>query len=111
VQALFGALAVLLLLGGAGWWNQDFLREQYYWRRTMGPSVLTAEQEKEKAAKPGSDFKECVTGCPTMVVVPGGHFIMGSPASEKDRSPDEDPQHEVTFAKPFAVPGAGTTGR
>jgi hypothetical protein len=45
------------------------LREKYYWRRTMGPSVLTAAQEKEKAAKPGSDFKECVTGCPTMVVV------------------------------------------
>jgi hypothetical protein len=43
------------------WW---FLQEQYYWRWKMGPSVLTAEQEKEKAAKPGSDFKECATACP-----------------------------------------------
>jgi formylglycine-generating enzyme required for sulfatase activity len=103
VQALAGTLATLLALGGVGWWNQDFLREQYFWRRTMGPSVLTGEQEKEKAAKPGSDFKECANGCPTMVIVRAGKFMMGSPESEKDRSDDEGPQHEVTIAKPFAV--------
>jgi len=72
VQAFVGALMVLLALGGVGWWQQDFLREQYYWRTAMGPSVLTVAQEKEKAAKPGSDFKECATNCPTMVVVPAG---------------------------------------
>jgi formylglycine-generating enzyme required for sulfatase activity len=103
VQALFGALMVLLALGGVGWRSQDFLREQYYWRRTMGPSVLTAEQETEKAAKPGSDFKECAIGCPTMVVVLAGKFTMGSPEGEKDREESESPQHEVTIAKPFAV--------
>jgi formylglycine-generating enzyme required for sulfatase activity len=97
VQALFGTLTALLLLTGVGWWNNDFLREQYYWRQTMGASVLTAEQEKEKAAKPGSEFNECVTGCPTMVVVPAGKFMMGSPED------GEGPQHEVTIAKPFAV--------
>jgi formylglycine-generating enzyme required for sulfatase activity len=69
----------------------------------MGPRVLTAAQEREKAAKPGSDFKECETGCPTMIVVPPGEFMMGSPASEKHRSDNEDPQHEVIIAKPFAV--------
>jgi len=31
-----------------------------------------------------------------MVEVPGGAFMMGSPASEKDRSNDEGPQHRVT---------------
>jgi formylglycine-generating enzyme required for sulfatase activity len=103
VQALFGALMVLLALGGVGWWKQDFLREEYYWRRTMGPSVLTAEQEKEKAAKPGSDFKECVTGCPAMVVVPAGKFTMGSPEGEEGRDQDEGPQHPVVITKPFAV--------
>jgi formylglycine-generating enzyme required for sulfatase activity len=102
-QALFGALMVLLALGGVGWLEQKFLLEQYYWRRTMGPSVLTVEQEKEKAAKPGSDFKECATGCPTMVVVPAGRFMMGSPESEEGRSEDEGPQHPVVIAKPFAV--------
>jgi formylglycine-generating enzyme required for sulfatase activity len=113
VQALFGALMVLLALGGVGWWNEGFLgeqyhrgkaflREQYHWRVIMGPGVLTVAHEKEKAATPGSDFKECVTGCPTMVVVPAGKFMMGGHGTV---SPDESdgPQHEVAIARPFAV--------
>jgi formylglycine-generating enzyme required for sulfatase activity len=103
VLALFGALMVMLVLGGVGWWRQAFLREQYHWRVVMGPGVLTPAQEKEKAATPGSDFTECATGCPTMVVVPAGKFTMGSPESEKERNKNEGPQHEVTIAKPFAV--------
>jgi len=35
-----------------------------------------------------------------MVLVPAGKFMMGSPASEKDRDDDET-QHEVTLTKPF----------
>jgi formylglycine-generating enzyme required for sulfatase activity len=103
VQALFGTLSALLALGGMGWWQQDFFREQYRWRVIMGPRVLTAEQEKDKAAKPGSEFAECATGCPTMIVVPADKFMMGSPESEGDRYNNEGPQHEVTIAKPFAV--------
>jgi formylglycine-generating enzyme required for sulfatase activity len=114
VQALVGTLAALLLLGGVGWWNEDFLREQYhwgkrfipeqyYWRVVMGPRVLTAPQAKEKASKPGSEFTECTTGCPMMVVVPAGHFMMGSPESEKGYDESEGPQHQVTIAQPFAV--------
>src|SRR5215470_4644590 len=65
--------------------------------------VLTLEQEKVHAAKPGSDFKECANGCPVMIVIPGGKFIMGSPENEPDRSASEGPRHEVTIAKPFAL--------
>ena len=94
-----------IIAGLVAFINQDFLKEQYQWRLVMGPSVLSAEQEKEKVAKPGSDFKECanVNGCPTMIVVPAGKFTMGSPETEEDRSEDEGPQHEVTIAKTFAV--------
>ena len=102
-KAVVGALVALLALGGVGWWQQGFLWEQYNWRMAMGPAVLTAAQESEKAAKPGSDFKECAIGCPTMVVVPAGRFMMGSPESEKGHTEDESPQHEVTIARPFAV--------
>jgi formylglycine-generating enzyme required for sulfatase activity len=99
-RALAGASGLLacIIVGGVGWYNQDFLKEQYQWRVVTGQSVLTVEQEKEKAAKPGSDFKECANGCPTMVVVPAGKFTMGS--SERH---DEGPQREVTIAKPFAA--------
>ncbi|MCI0735253.1 MAG: formylglycine-generating enzyme family protein [Beijerinckiaceae bacterium] len=70
---------------------------------TSPPAVLTAEQETEKAAKQGSDFKECVNGCPAMIVVPAGKFSMGSPESESGRTQWEGPRHDVTIAKPFAV--------
>jgi formylglycine-generating enzyme required for sulfatase activity len=69
----------------------------------MDPTVLTVDQEKAMAAKPGSDFKECTSGCPVMIVIPAGKFIMGSPENEPDREASEGPQHEVTVAKPFAV--------
>jgi hypothetical protein len=102
VQALVGALMVLLALTGVGWWQQEFLRKQYYWHVMMHPRVLTVAQEKEKAAKPGSEFTECATVCPKMVVVPAGKFMMGS-TNEEDRSAVQGPQHEVTIAEPFAV--------
>jgi formylglycine-generating enzyme required for sulfatase activity len=72
-----------------------------YWGTVMGPSVLSAAQEQ--AAKPGAQFTECANGCPTMIVVPAGSYMMGSPAIEPDSSPNESPQHQVTIAKPFAV--------
>jgi formylglycine-generating enzyme required for sulfatase activity len=37
-----------------------------------------------------------------MVVIPGGTFMMGSPADEEHRSSSEGPQHRVTIA-PFAM--------
>src|ERR1700680_2103143 len=77
--------------------------EQYRWRMAMDSAVLTVEQERAKAARPGSDFKECANGCPVMIVIPAGQFIMGSPENEPDRDGSEGPPHEVTIAKPFAI--------
>src|SRR5215472_12773779 len=57
---------------------------------------------QEKALQPKSTFKECAN-CPEMVVVPAGSFTMGSPTSEPGHSIDENPQHTVTIARPFAI--------
>lgn len=52
--------------------------------------------------RPGSVFADC-PGCPDMVVVPAGSFLMGSQDGEEGHVADEAPQHRVTIAKPFAV--------
>jgi formylglycine-generating enzyme required for sulfatase activity len=56
----------------------------------------------KRCLKPKQAFKDC-PGCPEMVLVPSGRFMMGSPASEEGRFNSEGPQHSVTIADPFAV--------
>ncbi len=103
VQGVIYTLFVFIIVGLLGFINQEFLFEQYQWHVVMRPSVLTAEEEREKAAVPKSSFKECANGCPTMIVVRDGFFTMGSPQEEKDRNNDEGPQREVRIHQPFAV--------
>jgi formylglycine-generating enzyme required for sulfatase activity len=98
VQALVAVLVAAMVAGLAAWWNQDWLKERSYALMKAQP-LKTAQ---EGVLKPKDSFKEC-TDCPEMIVVPAGSFTMGSPATEKDRSADEGPQHKVTIAKPFAV--------
>ena len=47
-------------------------------------------------------FRDC-PACPSMVEIPPGSFMMGSPATERGRDDDEGPRHRVTIASPFAV--------
>ncbi len=49
----------------------------------------------------GHTFTDC-GNCPEMVVLAGGLFVMGSPASEVGRGRDEGPQREVSI-QPFAM--------
>ena len=76
---------------------------QARWRIAAAATVLSVEQEKARAAEPGSNFKECASGCPVMIVIPAGKFTMGSPENEPDREASEGPQHDVAVAEPFAV--------
>ena len=99
VQALVGTLAVLLIAAGVGWIKQDYLKEQYYWHTVMGPKVQTSEQVR--ALKPMDEFTECSNGCPQMVVIPSGKFMMGSAA--RTGNDDEYPQHEVVIGARLAV--------
>ena len=50
---------------------------------------------------PGQVLHDC-SGCPDMIVVPGGLFRMGSPDGEAGRGRDEGPQREVSIS-PFAI--------
>ena len=65
------------------------------------PACPLSAGEEEKL-KPKDTFKEC-DQCPEMVVVPAGHFTMGSSTGEPERFNDEGPQHQVTIGKAFAV--------
>ena len=47
-------------------------------------------------------FRDC-SECPEMVVVRGGSFTMGSPASEKGRTDAEGPAHSANIERSFAV--------
>lgn len=72
---------------------------------SSGPVSLTAgtplSLQQEQALRPKDSFKECVN-CPEMIVVPAGHFTLGSPDNEPGRDPDET-QVQVAIAQPFAV--------
>lgn len=94
--ALFGVIAAIV-----GWFNQSYLREQWYRYTQFLPYVLSANAER--ALKPGDTFRECAENCPEMVVVPAGDFMMGAPTNEEGRTDSEGPQHKVTIPAPFAV--------
>ena len=68
--------------------------------------------KEESAGKPATtlpadfvNYTESIPGTDLtfeMIAVPGGTFLMGSPASETGRKDDEGPQHEVTVS-PFWI--------
>ena len=109
VQAAMITLGILLVMAGVAWLNQDYLWQVWRWYGVIRPYMThqvrpyVLMEKAEQALKPKDTFRECVENCPEMVVVPAGKFIMGSPTNEKDRRDPEDPQHEVSFVKPFAV--------
>jgi formylglycine-generating enzyme required for sulfatase activity len=88
-------------------WNWVHLGLPYKWAHFRS-HALTAEAER--ALKPRDSFRECDVGCPEMIVVPAGEFIMGSPdgtdgktKAEEGRYDDEGPQHRVVIAHAFAA--------
>jgi formylglycine-generating enzyme required for sulfatase activity len=63
---------------------------------------LGAEARRAKAQPPGN-YTETIPDTKVsfdMVAIPGGTFVMGSPANEPGRSDDEGPAHQVRIA-PF----------
>ena len=81
-------------------------------RATETPTVAKAPTEKKPVAvteparsvqqSPGTKFRDC-PGCPELVVVPSGSYMMGSPSGERDRYDSEGPVHRVEIPERFAV--------
>ena len=64
--------------------------------------VITANL-KEKAEAEMKPYTNTIPGTPVqyvMLPIPGGEFVMGSPATEKNRKDDEGPQHKIKV-EPF----------
>jgi formylglycine-generating enzyme required for sulfatase activity len=73
----------------------------------FGANALDAKQRLAQISSDGKTklsgvFKDC-DGCPAMVTIPAGKFIMGSPPNEAGRDDDEGPPHLVTIEQPFAL--------
>ena len=81
-------------------WIDEVLRKPT--RRAEPPPKQAKVIDPQRVPEAGQSFRDCVE-CPEMMVVPGGRFMMGSPANEPGRADDEGPQHLVTIANPFAV--------
>ena len=65
-------------------------------------TIAHGQESPQSPPEPGARFRDC-PDCPEMIVIPAGRFVMGSPQTEKDRFPQEWPEHPVTIARPFAM--------
>jgi formylglycine-generating enzyme required for sulfatase activity len=70
-----------------------------------------AQAATPSAAQAAAQYTETIPGTPVsfdMVPIPGGTFVMGSPAGESGRADDEGPAHQVRIA-PFWMERTETT--
>ncbi len=87
-------LAVVLIVGVI----LPYAAPQWLW------SVTSRWASDTSVYPPGTRLRDCRdAGCPWLVVVPAGKFMMGSPAGEQGRSDDEGPLHPVVISQAFAV--------
>ena len=78
----------------------EVLRE--FGRDAEAEAARRREEERKERMRVGRRFRDCA-GCPELVVVREGTYMMGSPSSEEGREDDEGPVHRVRIGRPFAV--------
>jgi formylglycine-generating enzyme required for sulfatase activity len=96
-----GALLATLPAGCAKWTDLGWDKEKD--RATL--QAIERAGAREQARPPAAVAADRVLRLPngatlSLVHVPAGRFVMGSPASEPDRNPDER-QHDVALTRPF----------
>ena len=117
-RSLFGAAMVMLLLVamgaiGFGFVTSQFNKELIIERDRANSNEKLAKYNEELAQQKLADIKKAqeeaeayklkvikIVNDMEMVLIQPGKFIMGSPASEKERFENET-QHEVTITKPY----------
>src|SRR5580704_13063269 len=69
-----------------------------------------AASGRARAPAPATQFRDCPNGCPEMVMLPRGRFVMGAPPGEEERENAPDyfrghsvPRHSVTIEHSFAI--------
>ena len=65
-------------------------------------TASTYAAEAPSSPEAGQIIQDC-DHCPSMIVVPAGSFMMGTPSTEADRNAAEGPRHPVTLPRSFAV--------
>lgn len=68
----------------------------------IAAAVAKATGVQQRVWRSGYTFQDC-SGCPQLVVVPSGSFMMGSSEEEEDSYDDESPVHEARIRYQFAV--------
>jgi formylglycine-generating enzyme required for sulfatase activity len=71
---------------------------------TVYARSATAEQAGH-TLKPSASFHDCRRGCPEMIALPPGSFLMGASPTDEHQGADgvEQPQHRVNIGYGFAV--------
>ncbi|NIK48808.1 SUMF1/EgtB/PvdO family nonheme iron enzyme [Variibacter gotjawalensis] len=109
VQATVTTLLLSIIAGLFAYINREFLEEQLNWYWKMRPYMMAnfrphvLPRGKELALRSGDSFRECAKDCPELIVIPAGSFIMGSPATDEEKYPNEGPQRFIRHAQAFAV--------
>jgi formylglycine-generating enzyme required for sulfatase activity len=71
--------------------------------RTIFPQSAAIAHVSYNGPPDGTSFRDCSEGCPEMIVIPPGRFLMGAAYGEHGHSGHESPQHVVTIRYHFAV--------
>ena len=90
---------------GKNWYlvQLDDRRQGYVFGALLTDITPSAPAIPPPAFKAGETLPRDCAECPEMVVIPAGHFPMGSPGREKGRVGDEGPRHRVAIPRAFAL--------
>ena len=107
-------IALIIVAGAAHWWQSNLLTEETDREVTADalktipddksplPSTIASNRDFDPAGFTFQDKLEDGSIGPEMILIPAGTYQMGSPSDEPERHQNEK-QHSITIAKPFAV--------